>query len=172
MLRRNTVKKVLAICLLFAVTFLAACVPRADIKYDPMNFPGTYWSTRDGKIAFRVEAECIVRFEGRTQISTGEFVGVQPVETCIFGEISTADKKYDFFVVSRPYCYSMEFFSEELPLKTVGDEDYFDVLEKYELLVAGVEYKNESHFVLEIQYSAIDEIPIGTKLDFYRSDAD
>ena len=169
-------KKVLAICLLFAVIFLTACVPRCgpgeDIKYDPMNFPGTYWSTRDGKIAFTVESERIDRFEGRTQISTGEFVGVQPVETCIFGEISTADKKYDFFVVSRPYCYSMEFFSEELPLKTVGDEDYFDVLEKYELLVADVEYKNESHFVLEIQYSAIDEIPIGTKLDFYRLDAD
>ena len=165
-------KKVLAICLLFAATFLAACVPRADIKYDPMNSPGTYWSTSDEKITFVVEAEPVVRFEGRTQISTGEFVGAQPVQTCIFGEISTPDRKYDFFVVSRPYCYGMEFFSEELPMKTVGDEDYFDVLEKYELLIADVEYKNESHFVLDITYSAVDGMPVGTKLDFYRSDAD
>ena len=156
-----------AFVLLLSFLFLTGC-PGCDVAYAPENFPGTVWATEDGKITFTVEVEDVERFNGKTMISTVSYVDVQPLYTQMFGEIRIESYTIDIFIYSSPSAYYFAIISEDLPSEA-GDEDYYDVYERYMLLGCDLNYKSSKHFVATVTESKIDEIPVGTVLDFYRT---
>lgn len=168
MMDNKYVKNFVISALLFSILLLTGC-PSCDVAYDPENFPGTVWSTQDGRITFTVEQDSIERFNGKGITASGQYIDVQPLYTRMLGEIRAENSAFSFFIYSVSAAYSMNFISEELPLDA-GDEDRHKVLERYTLLNCTVNYKSNRHFVATVETSKIDEIPVGTVLDFYRTD--
>lgn len=169
MINKKRIKSLVAFALLLSILLLTSC-PEYDVAYAPDNFPNTLWTTQDGKITFTVKEKMIERFNGKTIASSGQYVDVQPLYTRMFGEVCTENSAYSFFIYSAPAAYFMSFISEELPLDA-GDEDRSKVLERYTLLSCAISYKNNEHFIATVETSKIDEIPVGTVLDFYRTEA-
>ena len=160
--------------LLLSLTLLPSCAfaNMHAIAIDPPSHPGSTWSTPDGKITFTVQEEYIVRFEGKVEISTGEFVEASPLETNISGEISTNDEAIPVFITFHSPASSVIFYSEDMPYKSGDTEDGTDVLREYRFLQCELYRKNAKHFELKVEFSKIDEIPAGTVLDFYRTDVE
>lgn len=166
---KKYIKSFVIFALLLSLLLLTGC-PGCDVAYAPENFSGTVWATKDGKITFTVEEELVERFNGKEMISSGYYVDVQTLYTQMFGEIYTENSTLSFFINSHSASYSMAFISEELPLDA-GDENRSTVLERYTLLSCYLKYKSNKHFVATVEASKIDEIPVGTVLDFYRIDS-
>ena len=160
-----------AFTLLLSLTLLTGCVfdPYA---IDPPNHPGSTWSTPDGKITFTVQEEYIVRFEGKVKTTTGKFLEASPLETNIFGEISTEGEAIPVFITFHSHASSVSFYSEDMPYKSGDTEDRSYVLSEYRFLQCELYRKNAKHFELKVEFSKIDEIPAGTVLDFYRTDVE
>ena len=159
---------------MLSLTLLTGCAfaNMHAIAIDPPSHPGSTWSTPDGKITFTVQEEYIVRFEGKEEISTGRFVEVSPLETNIFGEISTECGPLPVFITFHSPASSVAFYSEDMPYKSGDTENRSDVLREYSLLQCELYRKNAKHFELKVEFSKIDEIPAGTVLDFYRTDVE
>ena len=160
--------------LLLSLTLLPSCAfaNMHAIAIDPPSHPGSTWSTPDGKITFTVQEEYIVRFEGKVEISTGEFVEASPLQTNIFGEISTECGPLPVFISFHSPASSVIFYSEDMPYKSGDTEDRTYVLMEYSLLQCELYRKSKKHFELKVEFSKIDEIPEGTVFDFYRTDAE
>ena len=101
---------------------------------------------------------------------SGEFVETSPLQTKMFGEISTEDEPLPVFICTwRPN--GMTFYSEDMPEKCGYTKDFYYFRQEYTLLDGDIYLINTKHFTFEVGISNIGEIPAGTVLDFYRSDA-
>ena len=159
-----------AFTLLLSLTLLTGCalIYMIEDELAPTNFPGSTWSTQDGKITFTVQEEYIIRSEGKEQIMSGAFVEISPLQTKMFGEISTEGETIPVFICTgRPFC--MRFYSDDMPEKCEDTKDFSYFKQEYTLL-SGDFYGGIKHFELKVTLSKIDEIPVETVLDFYRTD--
>ena len=161
-----------AFTLLLSLTLLTGCafIYMIDDALAPESYPGSTWSTQDGKITFTVQEEYIIRSEGKAQIMSGEFVETSPLQTNIFGEISAEGETIPVFICTgRPFY--MRFYSDDMPEKCEDTKDFSYFKQEYTLL-NGDAYSGIKHFELKVEFSKIDEIPAGTVLDFYRTDVE
>jgi len=162
-----------AFTLLLSLTLLPSCAITYMIAdaLAPKSYPGSTWSTQDGKITLTVEEEYIIRSEGKEQIMSGEFVETSPLRTNMFGEISTDGETLPVFICTGRPTY-MRFYSEDMPEKCEDTKDFSYFKQEYTLLNGDAYFAGIKHFRFEVEVSKIDEIPVGTVLDFYRTDVE
>ena len=157
---------VLLLCLIFT---MSACYPLEYYLFAPAEQPNTTWSSEydNVEIAFTVEEESQQRFSGQTKIKDDYYVDVVPLYIYQYGTIRVGETEIPFFAWETLYLTRM--ISEELPASPEDGDDWDSCIEKYTLLLCKIDYKTRGHCVLTVVESKLDEIPVGTVLDFYKT---
>lgn len=164
-------KPTILILLLCCCFTIPSCRP-VDVHFlAPATQYNTTWSSSYGdvEIIFNVEEEERLRFSGRAKMDDGRYVDMYPRYVNEYGVICIGETEIPVLVWEP--MYSMEIVSDELPNSPEGEDDWYSCLEKYTLLVCSVDYKTKKHCVATVVESNLDEIPVGTVLDFYQIDA-
>ena len=166
------VSKLAALVLLLCLVFTMSACSATPLEYyllAPEKQPNTTWSSEydNVEISFTVEEESQQRFSGQMKIKEDCYVDVVPLRVRQYGTIRVGETEMPFFASESPYLTRM--ISEELPASPEGDDDWSSCMEKYTLLLCNIDYKTRWHCVLTVVESKLDEIPVGTVLDFYKT---
>lgn len=167
---KQYVRIILCAILLSSLFVLPSCRV-LDFHRMPSKFPNTTWFSDNGtvEISFTVQEDAVIRFSGQWKTAEDEYLDMMPMYANEYGVICIEDLELKFFVSEEEY--RMTLISEKLPFVPEENDDWFSCLEKYTLLSLSVDYNSSKHFVATVEASKIDEIPVGTVLDFYRIDS-